>query len=369
MTESVANIVNSSSSYFVYDYFRECPDKLLSETEYVGNVKHGIYRKYNLQGTCILRGGYINNGFHGPTYKYYDSGAVMESYNYENGSLTGEYNTYYPSGKLASFATFLPHNDFFKIVGPRIHGPQIIYHEDGSIKQTCTWHRGEFVGPMYGYYENGRMSEALLRHGNLGVYTKYNREGVLSCYYEIKFIDRQEKYCFAYGHRLDDRSTWTTYSSENKQLYRDYIWISYIPHGYWLDCFTGRFFPTPRIHLYYYNNGREQFEECQDMNLVDYNMVYTMFGRLPDAISMQLFDILNKFCDNMTLLPEPEPESVVVVETVVQEKKKQNPKQRSTETKTPKKKGPTPAEKPKEKKVITKVSNPFYSLDLDSDDE
>jgi antitoxin component YwqK of YwqJK toxin-antitoxin module len=347
------------SSYFVYDYFRECPDKRLSETEYVGNVKHGQYRKYNLQGDCILRGGYKNNGFHGPTYKYYDDGSVMEICNYENGSLTGEYNTYYPNGKLASFATFLPHNEFYRIVGPRIHGPQIVYHEDGSIKKTCIWHRGEFVGPLYSYYESGRTCESLQRHGNLGVYTKYTRTGELSCYYEIRFVDHHETYFFAYGHRASDTNVWSSFNAENKHLHREMIWIPYVPHGYWMECFTGRFFPEPKIHLYYYNMGREQYEECQEMKHVDYRMVFDMFGIPPENICMHLTSILETY----TAAPEL---NIVYKEEVavkaVEPQPKKSPKQ------TPKKKAVEPPKKVKVT-VQTKSSNPFSNLTLDSDDD
>jgi len=348
-------------SYIVYDYFRECPDKRLSETEYVGNVKHGFYRKYNLEGVCTLLGGYKNNGFHGPTYKYYDDGSVMEAYNYEDGSLTGNYNTYYPNGKLASFATFLPHNEFYKIVGPRIHGPQIVYHEDGTIKQTCMWHRGEFEGPLYSYYENGRMCESLHRHGNLGVYTKYTRTGTLSCYYEIRFIDHQETYFFAYGHRASDSNVWSTFNSENKHLHREMIWIPYVPHGYWMECFTGRFFPEPKIHLYYYNMGREQYEECQEMCRIDYRMIFDMFGIPPEQICMHLTSIMEAY--NST-----KPELRMAEEPVVQEGgNMKNSVKKKSQKQAPKK----TVDPPKKVKAIvqTKSSNPFSNLTLDSDDE
>jgi hypothetical protein len=172
-------------------------------------------------------------------------------------------------------------------------------------------------------------------------------------------VDHHETYFFAYGHRASDTNVWSSFNAENKHLHREMIWIPYVPHGYWMECFTGRFFPEPKIHLYYYNMGREQYEECQEMKHVDYRMVFDMFGIPPENICMHLTSILETY----TAAPEL---NIVYKEEVavkaVEPQPKKSPKQ------TPKKKAVEPPKKVKVT-VQTKSSNPFSNLTLDSDDD
>ncbi len=134
-------IENKNSQGIIIERFQIIKEKS-------GEVKHGLYERFDDQGRLVEQSNYVNgklegirklfeNGvleseetrvadqFHGPYKAYHPNGQLRMEANYIHDVITGDVKVYYPSGKLKEIVRFADNVE---------DGPFVEYYENGNKK-------------------------------------------------------------------------------------------------------------------------------------------------------------------------------------------------------------------------------------------
>ena len=116
-------------------------EKHRNKTDELGQ-KQGPWRTYNSLGDLISEVEFVNDVRHGKSTRYYPYGKVMEEQDYQNGIKEGFYKRYYYSGQVKQEGEY--------IAGKK-EGKWVRYYEDGEAASE-------------GYYKNTKYE--LKSHSN-----------------------------------------------------------------------------------------------------------------------------------------------------------------------------------------------------------
>ena len=86
----------------------------------------------------------------GPYEEYHDNGRLKEKCTYKDGKYDGPYESYYDNGQLWEKCTYKD---------GKYDGPYEEYYEDGQLGIKCTYNNGKEDGPCETYYGNGQLNE------------------------------------------------------------------------------------------------------------------------------------------------------------------------------------------------------------------
>ena len=148
---------------------------------YVDDLRQGLWKAYNSNGTLWWENHYLNGELHGihKRYRLDSDGAILYEATYLNGKVHGTRKKYYDDGTLESETLY--QNDLRQ-------GPFKDYHTNGN-----THHEGQYVddlkqGIWKTYWTNKQLHiESPYLDGMLhGVIWNYNRDGTLHFFKVMK---------------------------------------------------------------------------------------------------------------------------------------------------------------------------------------
>lgn len=188
---------------------------------------HGTYREYNEKGELIMSGSYKNNAEDGVwqffengkmlregsisnkqedgLWKYYDEeGNLKQSGYYLKGERNGEWTSFYPGGKPKMIITYKD---------GRQEGLQTKYYENGNISEVFTLTRsGQRTGEYLTYHENG----------NPQIKTRMNGTGGYSGEYLSFYADGKPETIGMYDVTGNKTGTWITYDAKGRKTKTKY---------------------------------------------------------------------------------------------------------------------------------------------------
>ena len=125
--------------------------RLKSETQAVGNLRHGISREYRSDGTLENEIRYDQNRKHGLARNFYSDGKTVNTeINYENGYKQGESKWYYPGGEIYRVTTYKNN---------MIEGLRRYYYENGNIQAEIPYHADQPGTGLREYAQDGSPRE------------------------------------------------------------------------------------------------------------------------------------------------------------------------------------------------------------------
>jgi antitoxin component YwqK of YwqJK toxin-antitoxin module len=99
----------------------------------VNDLEEGLHCDRNTNGT-IYTTVYSNGVLNGYQCGWFPNGQIMLKIKYKNDLLHGRYRTWYRNGNLNIDSCYIDNTK---------HGKHIIYHFDGTIVETQTYHYGK----------------------------------------------------------------------------------------------------------------------------------------------------------------------------------------------------------------------------------
>jgi antitoxin component YwqK of YwqJK toxin-antitoxin module len=114
-------------------YSKYIKEYLISEDQYIGNIRNGLSVKYYPDGSIAERINYINDIKQGEWLQYYPSGAICLKSNYHNEKIDGKYEVWFENGQIQFSGQYK--ND-------ARDGKWYIYNEDGTIKYDMEYNQG-----------------------------------------------------------------------------------------------------------------------------------------------------------------------------------------------------------------------------------
>jgi antitoxin component YwqK of YwqJK toxin-antitoxin module len=106
---------------------------LLSEDQYIKNIRNGISLTFYPDSTVAEKVTYVNNVKHGEWIKYYPDGKVSMKSTYINGKVNGEFEAWYENGAIQFSGQYK--NDLR-------NGKWLIFNNKGSLKYSLDYING-----------------------------------------------------------------------------------------------------------------------------------------------------------------------------------------------------------------------------------
>ncbi len=103
---------------------------------YSGNLLHGEYIEYDIDGNLILKGRYDRGLKSGKWIYWYENGVIREVIEYEGGLLEGTISRYSDDGKIlysASYKDNLLHGDMTRVIRDTLY--QITFKKGTEVKR------------------------------------------------------------------------------------------------------------------------------------------------------------------------------------------------------------------------------------------
>jgi len=120
-----------------YTWFHD-GDVKTTRGAYTGKVLHGVYEKFNHQGSLLGKGEFNHGLKTGVWLSWYDNGEMRTQLVYRQGVRSGPFREFYVTGETAKKGKY--RND--KLVGKIIH-----YNEDGTTLKTERFDNGKLIVP------------------------------------------------------------------------------------------------------------------------------------------------------------------------------------------------------------------------------
>jgi antitoxin component YwqK of YwqJK toxin-antitoxin module len=106
---------------------------LLSEEQYIKNIRNGVSLTFYPDSTVAEKVNYINNVKHGEWIKYYPDGKVCLKATYVNGKVNGKFESWYENGAIQFSGEYK--NDLK-------NGKWLIFNNKGSLKYALEYING-----------------------------------------------------------------------------------------------------------------------------------------------------------------------------------------------------------------------------------
>jgi len=172
--EPVASPENTDGVYIVQKYYDS--GKLLSETEYKGEVPQGTAKTYYESGQLKIETPIEGGLPEGVEKVYYTNGKIWMERPYTQGKINGMVKTYYENGQLKSERNY-------KRGEPddaNVHQKE--YYPNGNLKMEATsqYVKDSLHGVAKTYHENGKLkSETVIKDSALISQEAYDQRGNL----------------------------------------------------------------------------------------------------------------------------------------------------------------------------------------------
>ncbi len=131
------------------------PDgKKAAEGKYVGKKREGLWKFYSAitDGYLVSEENYLSDIRHGLSRKFYNNGEVAETLNYLNGTKHGAWSQYYIDGKPCLKATY---ND------GHLQGEFLFYYPDGTVQVEGTYQADLRTGRWKIYNSDGSIKSEI----------------------------------------------------------------------------------------------------------------------------------------------------------------------------------------------------------------
>jgi antitoxin component YwqK of YwqJK toxin-antitoxin module len=282
---------------------------LAEKGTYFKSEKIGKWKSYYEDGAIKFIGNYVKTSDRGNfkdsihTY-YFNSGQIEKIENYyiakinrssnrpddfyERTYKTGQWKTFYENGKLSQIANY---NE------DKLHGEFIEYFNDetNSVKYKCTYRNGLKIGLEQEYHENGKLYKSKEKDSNgyqIGKDIVYFENGIVKELTEYFDSQKQGKHLQNYENgkpKVEGRynsgqeiGTWNYYYNNGK-LFKSI-----------------RFDEGVKEKTFFYNDGVKFANILYDYDEDSANETFTFYNKLGATISFQ--ELFNKECDNCKII-------------------------------------------------------------------
>ena len=149
---TVVKTSKGSRSFYVQG--KEVAEETLSSNgstlELLGQIPDGPVKEFNENDQVVMEAEYKDNKLNGEMVRYNEEGEMISRETFSGGMLQGEahYYQYRRGQKLKADCTYK---------NSLLHGPRLVYYEDGTLKLEENYRHGKLSGQRSSYYENGKL--------------------------------------------------------------------------------------------------------------------------------------------------------------------------------------------------------------------
>lgn len=189
-------IYRNDGSAYAYLYYETRKVKL-AEGKYIGQERDSVWLSFDLNGKLVGRDTYLRGVLHGPSIVYHQDGSVSEEYNYKNGKKNGSWKQYYQNGKLMAEANFVDDKIVGEYVKNYMNGREWIrgkYNDQGLREGTWVYGNEDGkIGQMV-VFRNGKEVKVVRQNGTFTEYYEFEKPKLIVNYVEGKKVGNYMEY-------------------------------------------------------------------------------------------------------------------------------------------------------------------------------